>query len=151
MPLTTDDHLPDSANRKMVLPTLQSLRKLSSHNLALRRVTMLLDCSEIPQETPPLSNHGLRCLFIEPSNSGVPTANALELTQLVTLARYLDHLFPNIRFLTPHDEFKASGQQTTNVLQRVRNFQEGSLEMWKNVDYLLKSYQMTREAAVGRA
>ncbi|KAJ2928134.1 hypothetical protein H1R20_g8946, partial [Candolleomyces eurysporus] len=121
---------------RMILPTLECLRTLSSANLDLRHLTISLDMSTFPSNIPTISlpGHSLETLFIMPyySNQKPPVSD------LVALATYLDHLFPHLQDIA---SFFYEKQPCPSV-EEVSKFAVG---LWKDVAHMITPYQSLRK------
>ncbi|KAJ2915689.1 hypothetical protein MD484_g4738, partial [Candolleomyces efflorescens] len=122
----------------LTLPTLECVRSLSSTNAALEHLTISIDLSTIPSDTPDLSHpgHALETLFIAPFY----TPFKLCTSDLVSLSTYLDHLFPNLKDLTSF--FEKSHHSNIPGLAEASAL---ASSLWIDVDRMVRSYQSLRK------
>ncbi|KAJ2932994.1 hypothetical protein H1R20_g4092, partial [Candolleomyces eurysporus] len=123
---------------KLTLPTLECLRTLSSTNLALQHLTISIDMSTIPADTPDLllPGHALETLFIAPFY----TPFKLSTSDLVTLSTFLDRLFPNLQDVTSFFEKSHSSRKPGLAEASVL-----ASPLWADVERMVRSYQILRE------
>jgi hypothetical protein len=120
------------------LPTVEYLEMLCEDFPSLRHLTISVNIANPPpnvtgETTDP--DYGLKSLFIVPPFGELDTD--IPLSQLIPLATYLDSLFPHLDDVTSYFADRLSKGIIGPTSSR-------TLECWKNLDGLLKSYQQIR-------
>jgi hypothetical protein len=128
------------------LPPMEELVSIRERFPALRHLTLSMeDIPDIPSDVPQIVNpdHPLETLFIVPQFGELE--EELAVSELIPLSRYLHWLFPNLKDTTSYFEPKPSSRSKGQ--SRDDGDDNVTLETWRNLDGLLKTYQQIRAQA----
>ncbi|TEB28728.1 hypothetical protein FA13DRAFT_1815776 [Coprinellus micaceus] len=160
-PITSQPH------HQLILPTLEHLSEISANHPDLTYLRITLNLATVPNPTPgalpSLPGHPLRCLFITPKYRPV---NA-PVTEAISVATYLDRLFPRVTDIKSYfeNQSKRLGEdadpfnfvlvqdsaESRHAAEKKRDDVDRALQLWKNVEILLNSYQGMRNQYAAQA